>query len=295
MAARPFRFGLNLIPNGSREQLQEVCRIAEDTGYDVITVSDYITLDLPPAGIKAWSTRPPLLTLAAAAQATRRVQLGSYALNASLYRPALVAREVNALQDISDGRLEVGIGAGYLKADFEAADVPWGNASERVGRAERLVDGLRAMAADPVPPVLLGTSTSELMLDLAARKADIVSLTGAESKTEFSRARLLSSERIATQCKAARATAAGREADVELNVLVHAVHLADSARADPPEFPNVEQPSTDELRRLPGILTGTPRSIAEDLHRYREEYGISYYTIRVPHMADFAAVISAVR
>jgi hypothetical protein len=77
-----------------------------------------------------------------------------------------------------------------------------------------------------------------------------------------------------------------------MNILVHALNLTDRPDAPVPDFPNVETPSPAELHALPGILHGSPASIAEDLHRYRETYGFSYYTIRIPNMADFAKVIS---
>src|SRR5205814_7835258 len=87
MTTRPFRFGLNLIPSGSKADLQKACRMAEDLGFDLVTVSDYITLSLPPVNIAPWTTVPPFFALLAAAEVTSRVKLGTYSLNASMYRP----------------------------------------------------------------------------------------------------------------------------------------------------------------------------------------------------------------
>jgi probable F420-dependent oxidoreductase len=295
MTTRPFRFGLNLIPSGSKADLQKACRMAEDLGFDLVTVSDYITLSLPPVNIAPWTTVPPFFALLAAAEVTSRVKLGTYSLNASMYRPALLVREVIAAQQLTEGRIELGMGAGYLKADFEVAEVPWANAAERIGRLERLVAEFRRLMRGPVPPLLLGTSTSDEMLKLAAREADIVSFTGAESKTEFSRARLVRSAKLAEQCDLVRSVAGDRIGDIEMNILVHALHLTDDRDVTTPSFPNVEDLPPDELRNLPGILSGSAESIAEDLHRYRETYGISYYTIRFPNMFDFAKVMKLVR
>src|SRR5205823_6496242 len=97
MTDRPFRFGVNLIPSGSKEEIQALCRQAEDLGYDVITASDQVKLELPFAGIQAWTTWSPFLALAAAAEATS-LRVGTYTLNAGLYRPALLAREVIGMQ-----------------------------------------------------------------------------------------------------------------------------------------------------------------------------------------------------
>jgi hypothetical protein len=138
----------------------------------------------------------------------------------------------------------------------------------------------------------LGSSTHEGLYKLAATEADIVSTTGAESKMEFSQAKLINSTRLGEICQFVRATAGDRIDDIEMNILVHALNLTDRPDAPVPDFPNVETPSPAELHALPGILHGSPASIAEDLHRYRETYGFSYYTIRIPNMADFAKVIS---
>ena len=78
-------------------------------------------------------------------------------------------------------------------------------------------------------------------------------------------------------------------------MLVHAVNVTDDPASAPPSFPNVEDLSAEELTKLPGILHGSPQTIADDLHRYRETYGISYFTIRTPNMVDFAKVISRLR
>jgi len=295
MTNRPFRFGLNLIPSVPNAILREYCKAAEDLGFDVITVSDYITLELLPAGIRRWPTHPPFFALLAAAEVTSSVRLGTSSLNASLYRPALLARDIIAFQNYTGDRLEMGIGAGYIKDDFTTAEVDFGRASDRIDRLERMVLETRRMVTGTYPTLLMGSSTHEELLRLAATYADIVSLTGAESKTEFSQAQLLDSTRLGKQCDYIRSVAADRLDHVELNCLVHAVNLTDDPASAPPPFPNVAVPTPDELSKLPGIMHGTPESIAEDLHRYREAYGISYYTIRVPNMVDFAKVIKLVR
>jgi probable F420-dependent oxidoreductase len=295
MATRPFRFGLNIIPSGTKTDLQNLSRTAEDLGFDIITVSDYLTLELPIVGIKEWTTFPPVLALSLIADVTSYAKIGTYALNAGLHNPALLVRDAIALQQLSGDRLELGLGAGYLKADFEAANIPWGNANERADRLAALVSEFRRLMRGTVPPILMGTSKHEGLFKLAATNADIVSTTGALSKTEFSRAQLIDSHRLAEICRLVRSEAGDRFDDIEMNILVHALSLTDDPSAPVPEFPNVEALSPDELHALPGILHGTPASIAEDLHRYRETYGFSYYTIRIPNMMDFAKVISILR
>ena len=85
MLTRSFRFGLNIIPSGTRAQLQERFRQAEGHGYDVLTVSDYVTVDTVPPLARPGRTLPPLLALELAAEVTSAPRLGTYALNAGIY------------------------------------------------------------------------------------------------------------------------------------------------------------------------------------------------------------------
>lgn len=293
MTDRPFRFGLNLIPSGSKADMQNICRQAEDLGYDIITASDQVKLELPFAGIKPWTTWTPFLALAAAAEVTS-IALGTYTLNGGLYRSALLVREVVGLQQYTGGRLELGIGVGYMKDDFESSDIPWASAGERIDRLEKLVTGYQQLVQDPVPPLMIGSATSERVQKFAAEHADIVSLIGAEGRTAFTPARLLSSKRLAEQCELVRSTAGPRFAEIELNTLVHALQLNDDRQAVP-AVPNIDELDPEELHKIPAVLSGSPQAIADDLHRYRETYGFSYYTLRVPNMWDFAKVINLVR
>ncbi len=289
MPNRAFRFGLNLIPSGSRKQLQERFQQAEAYGYDVLTVSDYVTVDTMPPLARPGRTLPPLLALELAAEITSAPRLGTYALNAGIYPAALLIRDVLGFQQLSGGRFELGMGAGYLRADFEAVGIPWGRSTDRVARVSAMVEQLSSVEC---PPLLLGSATSWELLRLAAQRADIVSINGAESKTQFSRAKLLDSGQLAERFEFLREAAGDRYRTLELNMLVHAVHITDRADTAPPAFPNVEELSPEELFLLPGILSGSASSIAEDLHRYRELYGVSYFTIREPHMETFAKVIA---
>jgi probable F420-dependent oxidoreductase len=273
--------------------MQEKFRQAEDLGYDVLTVSDYVTVNTVPPLSRPGTSMPPFLALLLAAEVTTRPRLGTYSINAGIYPAALLIRDVAAFQNITDGRLELGLGAGYLKADYAAVEVPWGRAADRIGRVDRMVSNLRD-ALDPLPPLLIGSATSYELLALAAEQADIVSINGAESKTQFSRARLVSSLRLAERLDFLKVAAGARLPDIEVNTLVHAVNV-DDQRGPVPSFPNVEDLPADELAKLPGILSGSPRTIAEDLLRYRDTYGISYYTIREAHLEPFARVIDELR
>jgi probable F420-dependent oxidoreductase len=293
MAKRAFRFGVNLIPSGTKADIQDVCRQAEDLGYDIITASDQVKLELPFAGIEAWTTWSPFLALAAAAEVTN-LRVGTYTLNAGLYRPALLTREVIGLQQYSGGRLELGIGVGYMKDDFESSGIPWGTAEQRIDHFEDLVREYRRLATDPVPPLMIGIAVSGRVRRFAAAEANIVSLIGARTRTAFTPAQLLDSGELTEQVSQVRTAAGERFPSIELNTLIHTVNLTEDLTVVP-SVPNIGTMPEHELHRIPAVLSGTPKSIAENLHRYRETYGFTYYTVRVPNMWDFAKVIDVLR
>src|SRR5437764_13828090 len=111
---RPFRYGVALVAPGSRAEWVAKCRQAEDLGYDVVGVVDHL------------GTVAPFPALVLAGEVTERVRLNTFVLNASFYNPVLLAREVTGLDRFTDGRLELGLGAGYAEAEFAAAGIPWG-------------------------------------------------------------------------------------------------------------------------------------------------------------------------
>lgn len=108
---RAFRFGVGLNSTRSAPELAQTARRLEGFGFDVLHVPDHL-------GAPA-----PFPVLVAAAAATSTIRLGTYVLNACFYRPALLTRDVADTDLLSGGRLEVGLGAGYVRAEFEAAEM----------------------------------------------------------------------------------------------------------------------------------------------------------------------------
>ena len=120
MATPPFRFGISLFTGSARPDWLAKAQQAVDLGYDVVQVADHLSLPAPfPALVAAGDVRGP-------------VRLGTLVLNASFYRPALLARDVAETNKLVDGRLELGLGTGYNVAEFEAAGLPFGTADQRI-------------------------------------------------------------------------------------------------------------------------------------------------------------------
>jgi probable F420-dependent oxidoreductase len=280
MTNHPFRFGVSLFNVGSRSAWRTRVREVEDLGYDVLQVADHL-------GLAA-----PFPALVAAADVTS-IRLGTFVLNAGILSPAYLARDVADVHRLTDGRLELGLGAGYVPAEFEAVGVPFGTAGERLRKLETTLTATRALLAaeadNPRPPVMLGGS-GDRMLRLAAREADIFSFSIMAGVT----AGLAPEDALARRVQVLREAAGERFDDVELNLFVAAV----GASADTVDLAIIRQASgldDAQLAQLPGVLIGSPREIADRLVRYREEFGLSYISVLEPHMAAFAEVIKHLR
>jgi probable F420-dependent oxidoreductase len=278
MTTHPFRFGVSLFSTGSRSAWRARVREVEDLGYDVLQVADHIGL---PA---------PFPALVAAADATS-MRLGTYVLNAGILNPTYLARDVADVHRLTDGRLELGLGTGYVPAEFEAAGLPFGTAGERIAKLTEILSATReqlaALPDAPKPPIMLA-GAGDRMLRLGGREADIFSLSIAAGMTPG----VAPDEALARRVAVLREAAGDR--DVELNLFIAAV----GESVDKLDLSIIRQASglEDEyLAQLPGVLVGSPSEIADRLRRFRDELGISYISVLEPHMAAFAEVIKHLR
>src|SRR3989440_7375462 len=120
---RPFRFGVAVEGAASREQWIAKARKVEDLGYNTLLVPDHFVTEFPPA-----------VALMAAADATTTIRIGSYVFDNDFRHPSVLAREAATLDLLSDGRLELGIGAGWDSGDYLQAGLPMESAGRRVER-----------------------------------------------------------------------------------------------------------------------------------------------------------------
>jgi probable F420-dependent oxidoreductase len=268
-----FRFGVNMMAPAGRSEWLDKCREAEDLGYDVLCVADHLGMPAP---------FPALLL---AAEATERPKLCPFVLNAGFYSPALLAREVTTMQGFVGGRLELGIGTGYVKAEFEQAGVPWQNRGARVEHLERTLDQLDETGL----PLLIG-GWGHRMLRLAARRAQIISFTGANVNQDDELASLASLGEFRERVGFVRGEPGGREA--ELNVLVQRVVLTTDRTGTLEQLqPYAPELSVEELGELPTLLIGTPEQIAAQLRENQDKLGLGYVTVLERDLHDFAQVI----
>jgi len=275
VVARAFRFGIGLMRSPARDQLADTARRAEDLGYDVVLVADHL------GGIAPF----PMMT--AMAMATSTLRIGTFVLNAGFYRPALLGRDAAALQELSGGRLELGLGTGYVEEEFAAAGLPYPSAGARI---DHLRDTCEYVAEHLLGLPVMIAGNGDRLLRLAARAADIVGLTGGD------RAPTAGEDPLAERIAFVRAAAGDRFDALELNLAITAMPVDGSGVPDltiPRHFlPGL---SDEELLRHPGVLSGSSQEMADRIRGYRDRYGITYVIVQDRHAEAFGEVIALLK
>lgn len=319
-AMRDFRFSCNVFGITTRQAFARYCQEAESWGYDTVFAADHLGMPAP----------FPLLV--AAAEATQRLRVGTLVLNAPFWNAALLAREVATTDILTEGRLELGLGSGHMKWEFDEAGLPWEGLAARAAKLAELITELerhfstdyrqlRAGSASPGPvqragfggsgPPLLVGGTGDSVLRIGAEHAQILGVAGVFQV----RGQPPGTLRLATAAEAdermafARACAGSRAAEIEWHLLVQAVVLTDDRRAAAQDLVAEHREAaeaagvTDERAVLPAadmletpyLLIGTADEIAEQLVRSRERWGFSYITVHEPSRQALVPVIERLR
>jgi probable F420-dependent oxidoreductase len=298
---------VNVWAGGSRAEWTDKARKLEDLGYAVLTVPDHLAEFLA-----------PIPALVAAALATKALRVGTLVLNNDFRHPVLIAREAATLDRLSDGRLELGVGAGHMRSEYDQAGLSFGSGGTRVDRLTEAVAIIKALLAGesvtfsgthyrvtehtvhpipvqrPHPPILIGGNGRRL-LALAGREAGIVGLSGITFRQGGIQPDLSAWRAAAVEERLAivRAAAGERFRRLELNALVQRVVVTDDRHGAARELASRwPQLSVDELLASPYLLVGTVDQMVEDLRARRERWGISYYTVFEPFMSAFAPVVN---
>ncbi len=286
-----FRFGLQVPRVETRGELVAVGRRAEDLGFDTIVVADHLV-----EGLLA-----PVVALATLAEATTRLRLGTLVLNNDWRHPALLAREAATLDLVSEGRLELGLGAGHAAPEYAEVGVPFDPPAARVARLEEAVAVLRRLfdgdavtfegeayrlAAHQLFPVrrprLLVGGNGDRVLQLAAREADIVGFTGLGRTRADGQTHDVAWDDASIDRKVAvvRAAAGPRLPALELNALVQHLAITDDREGAVAPLAALTGADPAVLLSSPYILVGSVTEIVEQLHRVRERWGFSYFVTR---------------
>lgn len=274
----------------------DYARRTEELGFDVLLAADHL-------GAPA-----PFPLLAAAAAVTKRLRLGTYVINVPFWNPALLAREFATVDVISGGRVEVGLGSGHMKSEFDAAGIRWDGFNARADRLAATVDELDRLFADggqqpsavqrPRPPLLIG-GTSDRLLSLAAEHADIVAFAGLfqVKGAEPGTFRIATAAELDERVAFFRSCAGDRADQMERGLLLQWVELCDDRRARARQL-HAEYGltgSVEELLDSPGLLLGSLDEVIERLHWLRRQYGISYLVAHERSFAGWSQVVRAMK
>jgi probable F420-dependent oxidoreductase len=306
---RPFRFGVSVHQAQSKAEWIATARKAESLGYSTLQMPDHLGDQLAPI--------PALL---AAAEATQTLRIGSFVFDNDFRHPVMLAKEAATLDLLSGGRLELGLGAGWHRPEYEQAGIAYDPAGVRVSRMEEALHIIKGLFADgpfsfsgsyytvtaleghpkpvqrPHPPILIGGGGKRL-LSIAAREATIVGFTPTfrtdGSGTDYTDATPAALEQKITWVR----QAAGERFDqLELNILVGQVFTTEE-REQAALFiastlaPGVTGITPELMLSIPYLLIGTVDQICADLLARREQYGISYVTVFERNLETLAPVV----
>jgi probable F420-dependent oxidoreductase len=303
--SRPFRFGVQA-SNSPTGSWQEFARRVESLGYSTLTMPDHFGDQLA-----------PIPALMAAANATETLRVGALVLDNDYRHPVVLAKELATIDVLSGGRLQIGIGAGWLASDYAQSGIPYDSNRIRVDRFEEALVVLKqAMAGEPFsfdgehysindytgrprpvqapcPPVLIGAG-GRRMLSIAARQADIVGINGTLSAGSVGPEAVASMTAQAVDAKVAtvHAEAGDRIAAIEFNVRAFIVRVTPDRIAAMDQiaaFVGVERSFVEES---PFALIGTPAQLVDDLLRRRERWGFSDVIVGADDVGPFAPVVA---
>lgn len=292
---KPFEFLAESRDPTSARELGERARRAEAFGYHGLLIPDHILDQLS-----------PVPTMAVIAAATDRLRIGAFVFNNDLRHPAVLAQDLASLDVLSEGRLDVAIGAGWNKAEYDSVGIAYDPAPIRSERLAEAVAVMKGCFADgpfsfsgrfyritdydagptpvqrPHPPFLIGGG-GRRTLSLAAREAQIVGLAPRTGPTGGRDPRSLTWEATAEKVAWVREAAGDRFDELRLNVYPSAVPVTvvDDARSEARRIADALAASSgvrlteDEVLESPQMFIGSLERLEEKFIAMREGLGIS--------------------
>lgn len=309
-AARPFRFGVQVAGAAGGKEWAALAREAEDLGYSTLLMPDHFDDQLAPGP-----------ALAAAAAATSELRVGHLVLGNDYRHPAVLGKEVATLDVLSDGRAELGLGAGWMKADYERTGIERPPADQRIARLEESVricrglwadgelthsgehyritglDGLPKPVQRPGPPVLIGGGGPKL-LGVAARHADVVGVNMPIPGGRLSRLtpEMIAAEAVDDRIGLVRAAAGERFDELELNVFVYRTMVGPDWRSRRGDLADFFGTTAEAVDATPHFWVGDAARVADQLRAARDRWGFSYVVVHTAAaMRDAAAVVAELR
>jgi probable F420-dependent oxidoreductase len=297
MTARRLRFGVLVERFTSHEALLHTARRAETAGFSTLLIRDHFIEE--PFGHQF----APLITLGVVAQATTTLRVGTLVIDNDYRHPAVLAKEAATLDVLSNGRLELGIGAGWARDEYAHIGMPFDSPGARISRLIESLQVLKGLWGQepfsfdgqhyqisgldsfpkplqkPHPPLLIGAG-GKRMLELAAREADSIGIMSSPIRdgviARDSNAR--GETRMAEQVGWIRQAAGPRFDKLELSV-VASLTVTDDRQRGAREFAETRGwhgLTADAVLDMPAVLIGTISQISEHVCARRDRLGLSY-------------------
>lgn len=306
MTEHSIRFGLTSYGLSSAQGWKSKVERVEQLGYSTILVPDHF--------MEQTATIP---ALAMAAAYTDHLRVGSIVCNHDFRHPILLAKEAATIDALSGGRMELGLGAGWLKAEYQAVGLPFDPPAERVSRFEESIQVIKAFFREdsisydgdyfhiqggqgldknpqavqkPHPPILIGAGGRK-MLSIAAREADIIGLAIKVQPDGSGPDPNDITVTLAQKIDWVRAEAGDRFDDIEFNIQTWGVVITDDREKAAGQLTAQFPLPPAMLLNLPYLLIGTVQEIIGQIEKYREQLGISYFCIFEQYMEAFAPVV----
>ncbi|MFT3898691.1 MAG: LLM class F420-dependent oxidoreductase [Gordonia sp. (in: high G+C Gram-positive bacteria)] len=315
---RKFRFGAggegNKEEGGARKFVQ-LAQTAEEYGFDAFAIPDHLGNQVG-----------PLAALGALSQATSTIRLGTSVLANGFRHPAILAKEVTTIDVLSKGRMELGIGAGWMKDEFDKAGIEFESPGTRIRRLDEALtildlllrgetvdfdgefyqikglEGSPRPRQGPRPPIAVGGGGPR-MLKLAAKHADIISVAPKSSPEGKMLLSDMTLDATAAKIDRLREVSDARFDDIELNWTIAMIIITDDRTAtaemalkalDAGYPPNIEQDcefTVDDVLNSPYIAIGSFEQIADQIRHVRERTSMSFVGVFPTQMDAFAPII----
>jgi probable F420-dependent oxidoreductase len=315
--SKPFRFGLQTFNAESGKAWADKARKAEALGYSAFHLADHL---LGPGPALARTNHPEqnvaaIPAMAYAAAVTSSIKIGCRVFCIDYHNPLVLTKSAMTIDMLSDGRLEFGLGAGWLQDEYGAIGLPFDSPGTRIDRLADVIEGVKAFRKggmldvqnktlhwqefEGVPrplgrvPIMIGGGSPKV-LRLAGREADIVSLNFNNRAGVIGPDGVILSSKEETQRKLAwvREGAGARFAELEIEIGAYFTFVMDNPEPVLQGMAGSFGLTPEQMREHPHALFGSVDTVCEELQRRRELHGISYVTVGENAMDAFAPVVA---
>lgn len=303
--SRRFRFGVQVSNASDGQAWTALARRIESQGFSTLMMPDHFGDQFA-----------PISAMTAAAMVTTELNVGALVFDNDYRHPVILAKEAATMQVVTGGRTEFGIGAGWMRTDYDAAGMTYDRPGVRIDRMlEGLsifksfferdsvvqkgehyeIDGISGSPAPlKAPPIIIGAG-GKRMIAIAAREADIVGVNPILTAGEVGPEAIndMQDSAIDRKVRWLKESAGERFDDLELNLLVFGVSITDNPMGEASKLAELFGVKPEMLLASPHMWIGSVDQIVEDLYAYRERWGFSYFCVQGDAMDATASIIAA--